>query len=201
MTNSPTSFMSFMLACPIWFMESTLHSKVALFFCRLTISTQSGPNNGHAEWKGLTICDGLEGAPKKKRSHEDFCFLWFSRQWNWFLSDLVSVQVSSLKCFNIVVVVISCVRSHGCRVSPWPKTITACVKQFFSLSPASARLSADLIQLARCFEIRTSSVCLINMHRRAAIWIVLNDSSSKVPIEVIKIYPLLYRVSSHHKLI
>lgn len=68
----------------------------------------------------------------------------------------------------------------------------------------SVPLVSNLIQLARCFEICTSTVStwLINMQRRWQFELFSMIYPSKKSTHWgDKNYPLLYRVSSHHKLI
>lgn len=138
-------------------------------FGRLTV-VQSGLNNGHAEKRAEKAWSDLWWSRKGRQKCGDPMKIFVScgfllNETRLSSSDSVSVH-TPLKCRNTV----SCVRSH---MMPWPKTITACVKQFFpqALPPlASPRrrshsISCDVLKSARqvCVYLR-----LINMHRRAA---------------------------------
>lgn len=170
---------------PIWFMESTrtlffLAPSLNFFFFRCW--SQGGPDNGPSEYPKVDDFRWLRRT--KSDSHEYFRFLWFlvneilfsfgprpprkkgTQRLHW---EIFSARCAFTWCFF-----------------PWPKTITACVKQFFL---------SNLIQLV---EICTSS-CL---RRAALVWLICTSLAIWISTHLgDKNYPLLYRVSCHHKLI
>lgn len=179
---------------PIWFMESTLFSSVFwkdiwLLF-RFRWWSQSGPNNGPSKTKIAWFL--MVSVERKKMSHEDFRFLWFlvNEILHWFsFGPCPRMRRFALKC---------CKRKSFLRYAlyaftwcffPWPKTITAYVKHFF-FSRFKSQESHSISELFWNPHVKWVSVsgcaCLINMQVSSDLN-CFHDSSSKVPIEVIKI--------------